>query len=86
MAAISSFANSTKQKKFTNFQRVTTAAMASSDTDDTTLSFTIAPFYLLVSFTCYPDIQPYITLCTDSRNVIINTETETSVSRLLAAL
>jgi len=88
MTAIASFADSTKQKKFTNFQRVTTATMFNSDTGDTTLSFTIASFYLLVSFTCYPDLQPYtyITLCRDSRNVIINTELGNSVSWLLAVL
>jgi len=74
MAVIASFANSTKQNKFTIFQSVTTATMVNSDTDDTTLSFTIIAFYLLISFTYYPDLQPYITLCRDSRNVIINTE------------
>jgi len=84
MAAIVLFANSTKQDKFTNFQSVTTVTMVNSDIDDTTLSFTIASFYLLVSFTCYPDLQPYITLCRDPRNVIINTELETNVSWLLA--
>jgi len=74
MAVIASFANSTKQNKFTIFQSVTTATMVNFDTDDTTLSFTIIAFYLLISFTYYPDLQPYITLCRDSRNVIINTE------------
>jgi len=54
--------------------------MVNSDTDDTTLSFIVAAFYLLVSFNYYPDLQPYITLYTDSRNVIIKTELENIVS------
>jgi len=51
MAALVSFVNSTKQNKFTIFQSVTSATMVNSDTDGTTLSFTIAAFYLIVSFT-----------------------------------
>jgi hypothetical protein len=80
MAAITSFVNSKKQKKFMIFQRVTTSTMVNSDTGDTTLNFTIAALYLLVSFTYYPDIQPYITLCRVARNVTINTELESSKS------
>ena len=86
MPAIASFANSTKQNKFTNFQRVTTATMVNSDTDGTTLCFAIAAFDLSVSLNYYIDLQPYITLCRDSRNLIINTELENSKSWLLAVL